>query len=53
MPKSTGSRKSAKVMREFAAGTLKDSHGKKVTSRAQAKAIAASEAGMRKKPRKT
>jgi ribosomal protein L13 len=35
-----------KVMREFYAGTLKSSSGRKVTSRAQAMAIAASESGM-------
>jgi hypothetical protein len=35
-----------KVMREFYAGTLKSSSGAKVTSRAQAMAIAASESGM-------
>lgn len=47
--------KFAKVMREYAAGTLKSSSGQKVTSRAQAMAIAASESGMppRKKKRPT
>jgi hypothetical protein len=38
--------KFAKVMREYKAGTLKSSSGAKVTSRAQAMAIAASESGM-------
>ena len=39
----------AKVMREFRAGTLKSSSGRKVTSLAQARAIAISEAGMKRK----
>ena len=38
-------KKVSKVMREYAAGTLKSSSGKKVTSRKQAIAIALSEAG--------
>jgi len=38
--------KFGKVMREFYAGTLKSSSGAKVTSRAQAMAIAASQSGM-------
>ena len=38
-----------KVMREFKAGKLKSSSGKKVTKRSQAIAIALSEAGMRRK----
>ena len=38
-----------KVMKEFAAGTLKSSSGKPVKSRQQAIAIAMSEAGMAKK----
>jgi len=37
------------VMKEFKEGKLKSSSGRKVTSRAQAIAIAASESGMRKK----
>ena len=41
--------KIAKVMREYGNGTLKDSHGKKVTSREQAAAIAYSEAGVGKR----
>lgn len=41
--------KIAKVMREFRAGTLKSSSGRKVKSRAQAVAIAMSEAGMKRK----
>lgn len=46
-------KKVSKVMREYGAGTLKSSSGKKVTSRKQAIAIALSEAGMaRKKPMK-
>ena len=40
------------VMKEFAAGRLKSSSGRKVTTRAQAMAIAASESGMKKKPKK-
>lgn len=38
-----------KVMKEFAAGTLKSSSGEPVKSRQQAIAIAMSEAGMEKK----
>ena len=38
-------KKVEKVMREYGAGTLKSSSGKKVTSRKQAIAIALSEAG--------
>lgn len=38
--------KFAKVMREFEAGTLKSSSGELATSRKQAQAIAASEAGL-------
>ena len=38
--------KFAKVMREFENGTLKSSSGELVTSRKQAQAIAASEAGL-------
>jgi hypothetical protein len=38
-------KKVSKVMREYGAGTLKSSSGKKVTSRKQAIAIALSEAG--------
>ena len=37
-----------RVMREFAAGTLRSSSGEKVTSRSQAVAIAYSEAGKAK-----
>jgi hypothetical protein len=44
--------KFAKVMREFKAGTLRSSSGRKVTSVRQAKAIAASESGTVKKKRK-
>ena len=45
-------KKVSKVMREYGAGTLKSSSGKKVTSRKQAIAIAMSEAGMTRKKRK-
>ena len=45
-------KKVSKVMREYAAGTLKSSSGKKVTSRNQAIAIALSEAG-KPKPKTT
>ena len=38
-------KKVSEVMREYGAGTLKSSSGKKVTSRKQAIAIALSEAG--------
>lgn len=38
-------KKVSKVMREYGAGTLKSSSGKKVTSRKQAIAIALSEVG--------
>lgn len=41
--------KISKVMREFKAGTLKDSHGEKVTDKDQALAIALSEAGVSNK----
>jgi hypothetical protein len=39
-----GQKKFKRVMREYAAGTLKSSSGQKVTSRTQAVAIAFSEA---------
>ncbi|MFZ9320702.1 MAG: DUF6496 domain-containing protein [Ilumatobacteraceae bacterium] len=45
-------KKVEKVMSEYKSGALKSSSGKKVTSRKQAIAIAMSEAGMTKKPRK-
>ena len=45
-------KKVSKVMREYGAGTLKSSSGKKVTSRQQAIAIALSEAG-KSKPKTT
>jgi hypothetical protein len=45
-------KKVSKVMREYGAGTLKSSSGKKVTSRQQAIAIALSEAG-KTKPKTT
>ena len=44
--------KVGKVMGEYKRGTLKSSSGKKVTKKAQAVAIAMSEAGMAKKGRK-
>jgi hypothetical protein len=45
-------RKASTVMREFHAGKLKSSSGQKVTSPAQAKAIAMSESGqVKKKPK--
>lgn len=40
------------VMKEFKSGKLKSSSGEKVTSPAQALAIALSEAGMSRKPKK-
>jgi hypothetical protein len=45
-------KKVSKVMREYGAGTLKSSSGKKVTGRQQAIAIALSEAG-KSKPKTT
>ena len=47
-----GQKKVKKVMSEYKSGSLKSSSGTKVTSRKQAIAIAMSEAGMTKKPRK-
>lgn len=47
-----GQKKVGKVMGEFKRGTLKSSSGKKVTKKAQAVAIAMSEAGMAKKAKK-
>jgi len=44
-------RKVGKVMREFKAGKLKSSSGKKVKSRKQAVAISLSEAGLSRKKR--
>jgi|OM-RGC.v1.036524767 hypothetical protein len=41
--------KFGRVMREFYSGKLKSSSGAKVTTRAQAIAIAASESGMKQK----
>ena len=49
MKKSKKQAKFEYVMKEFKEGKLKSSSGRKVTSRAQAIAIAASESGMRKK----
>lgn len=48
MMKDSSEEKFAKVMREFEAGTLRSSSGELVTSRKQAEAIAASEAGISK-----
>ena len=45
-------KKVSKVMREYGAGTLKSSSGKKVTSRKQAIAIALSESKTAKKGKK-
>jgi hypothetical protein len=45
-------RKIAKVMREFKSGKLKSSSGEPVRSPQQALAIALSEAGMTRKPKK-
>jgi hypothetical protein len=50
--KTKAEKKISKVMREYKAGTLKSSSGKKVTSPAQARAIALSEAGMTRKTKK-
>lgn len=47
-----GQKKIGKVMGEYKRGTLKSSSGKKVTKKAQAVAIAMSEAGMAKKAKK-
>jgi len=44
--RSASQRKFAKVIREFTSGSLKSSSGKRVTSLAQAQAIAASESGI-------
>lgn len=49
MKKQAKKKKFDRVMREFAAGTLKSSSGHKVTSKAQALAIAYSESGTGKK----
>ncbi|MGA0792445.1 MAG: DUF6496 domain-containing protein [Burkholderiaceae bacterium] len=49
MKKSKKQSKVEYVMKEFKEGKLKSSSGRKVTSRAQAVAIAMSEAGMSKK----
>jgi hypothetical protein len=50
--KTKAQKKVSKVMREYGKGTLKSSSGRKVTSRKQAVAIAMSEAGMTRKPKK-
>lgn len=47
--KTKAEKKISKVMNEFKAGTLKSSSGQKVTSAAQARAIALSEAGVARK----
>lgn len=45
-------RKVGKVLGEFKRGTLRSGSGQKVTNPAQARAIAASEAGLKRKGRK-
>ncbi|WP_333846859.1 DUF6496 domain-containing protein [Phaeobacter italicus] len=50
--KAAKSAKVSKVLREYKSGTLKSSSGRKVTSAKQAKAIALSEAGAKRKRRK-
>jgi hypothetical protein len=52
MTKKEKQKKVAKVMREFKAGKLKSSSGEPVKSSQQALAIALSEAGMTRKPKK-
>lgn len=52
MTKKEKQAKVAKVMREFKAGALKSSSGEPVKSPQQALAIALSEAGMSRKPKK-
>jgi len=52
MDKKQQQAKIARVMREFKAGTLKSSSGEKITKPAQALAVALSEAGMSRKPKK-
>jgi len=52
MTKKQKQAKIAKVMREFKAGKLKSSSGEPVKSPQQALAIALSEAGMTRKPKK-
>lgn len=48
-PKTKIKKKGSKVLREFAAGTLRSSSGRKITSRNQALAIAFSEQRRAKK----
>ena len=52
MTKKEKQAKVALVMREFKSGKLKSSSGEKVTSPQQALAIALSEAGLSRKPKK-
>lgn len=52
MAKTGQQKKIARVMREFKSGTLKSSSGEKITSPQQALAVALSEAGMSRKPKK-
>jgi hypothetical protein len=52
MTKKEKQRKIARVLREFKAGKLKSSSGEPVKSSQQALAIALSEAGMTRKPKK-
>jgi hypothetical protein len=52
MAKTGQQEKIARVMREFKSGTLKSSSGEAVKSPKQALAIALSESGMSRKPKK-
>jgi len=52
MTKKEKQKKIARVLREFKAGTLKSSSGEKITDPKRALAIALSEAGMTRKPKK-
>lgn len=52
MAKGKSDKKVEKVMKEFEAGKLRSSSGRKVTSRKQALAIALSEAGVSEKGKK-
>jgi len=52
MTKKEKQAKVAKVMREFKSGKLKSSSGEKITDPKRALAIALSEAGMTRKPKK-
>jgi len=52
MTKKEKQRKIARVLREFKSGKLKSSSGEKITDPRRALAIALSEAGMSRKPKK-